>query len=78
MTTITRGDLVVLFGTHHTGERVEERVWISIGGQRSETWLSLQEFCELLAECRKEISVRHWQPRADPAQIGGLESANTL
>jgi hypothetical protein len=78
MMTVTRGDLEVLFYTHHNGDREEQRVQISVGGGRSDTWLSLQEFCELMAECRKEISVRHWQPRADLAQIGEMESANTV
>jgi hypothetical protein len=70
MMTITRGDLEVLFYTHHNGEREEERVQISIGGARSDTWLSLQEFCELMAECRKEISARHWGAEVG---IGKLE-----
>jgi hypothetical protein len=77
MMTISRGDIEILFYTHHNGDREEERVQISIGGARSDTWLRLPEFCELMAECRKEISVRHWQPRADPAQTGGMEAANT-
>lgn len=66
---VRRGDLDVLFFSYHNGDRLEERVQISFGSGYAETWLTLQEFCELMGECRKEIVLRHWQPRADPAQM---------
>lgn len=68
MMIISRGDLEILFYTHHNGDREDERVQLSIGGARSETWLSLQEFCELMAECRKEIQLRHWGEETDDSR----------
>lgn len=56
--TITKRDLEVVFYEHHTGEKMETRVLVSVAGGRADTWVTLQEFCELMAECRKEISRR--------------------
>jgi hypothetical protein len=68
--TIIKRDLEVVFYEHHNGAGMENRVLLSLGGGRAETILSLQEFCELLAECRKEISRLQWQSRTEEAQIG--------
>ena len=62
MMTVTMRDVEVTFYTHHNGEVEEPRVDISIGGSRAQTWMSLSEFCEMLAACRTEISRQHWQP----------------
>jgi hypothetical protein len=58
--TIIKRDLEVVFYEHHTGEAMESRVLVSIGGGRADTWVTLQEFCELMSECQKEIRRRHW------------------
>jgi hypothetical protein len=62
MKMINKGDLEVAFYEHHNGETREVRVGISLGGSRATTSLSLDEFCELLAECRTAIIREHWGP----------------
>lgn len=66
-------DVEVLFYDHHNGEAIEQRVAITMGGGCAQSWLTLQEFCELMAECRKEISVRHWQPREGGGEDRGID-----
>jgi hypothetical protein len=70
MTTQKR-DLEIIFYEHHSGVQMEHRVMVCVGGGRAETVLTLQEFCELLADCRKEIARLHWHSGGAEAQIGG-------
>ncbi len=55
-----RGDVEVIFFTHHDGVKECEFVEIQIAGARACTVLSLEHFCELMADCKKEIQLRHW------------------
>lgn len=74
--TIIKGDLEVVFYEHHNGNAMEMRVLIGLGGGRADTSLTLQEFCELMAECGKEIRRRHWgEERA--ANIAAPQNATT-
>lgn len=66
--TIIKRDLEIVFYEHHTGVVMEPRVLVSIGGGRVDTWLTLQEFCELMAECGKEIRRRHWGKEIDDSR----------
>lgn len=58
--TIGKRDLEIVFYEHHNGEAMERRVVVSVAGGRAETWMTLQEFCELMRECAKEIRTRQW------------------
>ena len=67
--TIIKRDVEIVFYEHHTGAAMENRVLVSLGGCRADTWMTLPEFCELLADCQKEIRRRHW---------GKVETENTI
>jgi len=75
---VSKRDLEVVFYQHHDGNQMVDYVAIEVAGGRAVTTLTLSEFCELLVECRKEITRLHWQPQtnADLAQLRGAP-ANT-
>lgn len=59
---VQRRDVEIVFYEHHDGEGMRNQVLVSLGDGRAQSTMTLEEFCGLLADCRKEISRLHWQP----------------